>query len=89
MTVITGENRGPEGDPGAGYNKGELITTRSLSGPRKGYPEESTKNVMVNTTPGRLMRRKILSQEPSPTTRGSIQEMANDDGETVRAVTKA
>jgi len=39
---------------GTGYNKGEFITTRSLSGPRKGYPEECTKNVMVNTTPGRL-----------------------------------
>jgi hypothetical protein len=47
--TITGENRGPEGDPGAGYNKGELITTRSLLGPRNGYPEESTKNVMIDT----------------------------------------
>jgi len=42
----------PEVDSGTGYNKGELITTRSLSGPRKGYPEKGFKNVMVNTTGG-------------------------------------
>ncbi len=51
-----GKEKRPEGDPWTGYNKGEFITTRSLSGPRKGYPEESTKNVMVNTTPGRRGR---------------------------------
>ena len=31
---------------------------------------------------------RSVSQEPSPTTRGSNQDMANDDGETVMAVTK-
>ena len=56
MTAATGRKKGPEGDPGTGYNKGELIiTTRSLSGPRKGYPEEGFKNVTVNTPPDRLV----------------------------------
>ena len=85
-----GKQKGPEGDPGTGYNKGELITTRSLSGPRKGYPEESTKNVMGDTDKPLAVScgGKSVSQEPSPTTRGSNQDMANDAGETVMAVTR-
>ena len=56
----------------------------------KRYPDEGIKKVMGDTNKPLAVScgGRSVSQEPSPTTRGSNQVIANDDGETVTAITK-